>query len=166
MTYNGNFSMQDLFMNDKLKGALPQFKKRNLTKNGLSDEEIYDKCRTLICHYLGGNKVNDDKISVAGKTKGQIGAILQACKRAIEMMLNNFDDIKEGLRTDKKVFISFSTLNELKTMDTQRFKAIIHDIEENLLYNPEFVGDYTEPQLKRKQATWKKKVGYNRRLYG
>ena len=159
MSYYNGFTMQDLFCNKKLDGVLPQFNKKDILKGDISETDIFSKCQELINGYLGG-KIEGDKIIVEGKTQSQVRSILKACKLMLEAFFNNSTEILKGLKSNKKLYTSFVSVEQLKRMDAKGRNKAVNEIMDNLLYNPDFVGDGKNPSFKRKQTMWKKKVGY------
>ncbi len=159
MSYNNNLTMRDLFCNKRMQGALPQLTERELSKSQLSERNIYKKCQDYICSRLNG-EISGSKISVEGKTLSQVERITKSCAVFLEQYFGDFSSIARWIKENKKVYISASSLGELKKMELKTFNKTVKEITDNFLYNPDFVGDADDLNSKRKQAIWKKKVGY------
>ncbi len=159
MSYSNKFTMKDIFMNGNLKGKFPQFNRRDLEKNNIDDSRIFDECRTLVCNYLGG-KIKGDRIVCSDKSDRKVQTILMVCKQVFETIYDNYDSLRRSIKQNKKLYISAHNMDEFKSMDANKFATIIHEVNENMLYNPNFSGELKEPTLRRKQLAWKRKVGF------
>lgn len=166
MQFNDKFGMQDLFMNEELKGLFPQFLKTDSQKNVFSYEWIDKKVTDYIKSVFNGTKTKDGEIEISGKFD-DIYKQISAMKGLIENMFDNMPAITKNIRKNTKVFLPFQSIEQMKNIsdpvDKMRVMQIIFD---NLNYNPDFKSEdrFSNKQFNdnfyKRQDLWLKSVGY------
>ncbi len=164
MRYHNYFRMQDFFCNDQLVGIVPQFDKRDLMRNEVSDETIYIQCRNVINGFLNG-KVTSNGIEVRDMPIKSVMRIVTSCKYVLEAMFDNADSIIRNVRNNKRVYTTVETFSQIVDFDADKKLEFLNDILDNINYNPEFnsqnsVHSYSAMPYKERQRAWARRVGY------
>ncbi len=166
MQFNDKFTMRDLFTNRDLKHIFPQFNQHDPLQNVYSfawfEKKIANYLKDTFNGRINRDTTNGYTIRIQGKFKQRFAEI-KALQGVIEVMFNNIPSFTKGLRQDTKVILPFQSLEQIKTLDTERAKIqVMQIVFDNIQYNPDFGNQYKlmYGDYYKKQMTWLKTVGY------
>ncbi len=167
MRFNNKIKMQDLFQNSSLENILPQFNKDDKLQNVQSFEWVNKKVADYLKNALGA-KCEGDSLVVEGKKLNIIREI-NNLKYTMEAYFNCLPSIAKNIRKNTKVYLPFSSIEQIKSLKTPEQKAmLLNAVLDNVNYNPDFqdmnnknIDIYASGvSYEKRQAAWADRVGY------
>lgn len=165
MEWNKNFTLSDFLMDPKMKGVFPQFG-RTQPAQVYSFAEQTRQVKAHLRGLLRATAAPNGDLRVKGNQQEVLNRV-QAAQVAIEQLFNAMPTISSNIRSGSKLYMPYATraqIQELTEFD-DKVKAI-QSVVDNIKYNPDFKSKYTttrdntDPNFKKEQAAWQKRVGY------
>ena len=173
--YNKLFTLSDLFHNKELKGVLPQKtrRKRYVTQRlqGWAGIELVDTCKRGAMPYMKNIHIEDGilALGVFGELRKHATiqqayeGVLDAVKSyssSLSLLGSYGDTIEETMdkiyksdrykidKTEPKLYLRITSLNEIKYMNDKQKQALINNIVENIYFSDDFK-EFREPSMER-----------------
>lgn len=174
--YNKLFTLSDLFYNQDLKGVLPQAKISTSKKGYTSVSFKYDIDEIIMYCKIGGMPymkniefsfpnelimtgelrkhatIQQAYDGVLSTLKGASGSLtlLGSYRKEIQDVMRNIrkSDRYKIDKSEPKLYLRITSLNEIKYMNDKQKQALINNIVENIYFSDDF-REYREPSMER-----------------
>ena len=174
--YNKLFTLSDLFHNQDLKGVLPQAKISTSKKGYTSVSFKYDIDEIIMYCRIGGMPymknigfsfpnelimtgelrkhatIQQAYDGVLSTLKGASGSLtlLGSYRNEIQDVMRNIrkSDRYKIDKSEPKLYLRITSLNEIKYMNDKQKQALINNIVENIYFSDDFK-EYREPSMER-----------------
>ena len=174
--YNKLFTLSDLFYNQDLKGVLPQAKISTSKKGYTSVSFKYDIDEIIMYCRIGGMPymkniefsfpnelimtgelrkhatIQQAYDGVLSTLKGASGSLtlLGSYRKEIQDVMRNIrkSDRYKIDKSEPKLYLRITSLNEIKYMNDKQKQALINNIVENIYFSDDFK-EYREPSMER-----------------
>ena len=174
--YNKLFTLSDLFHNQDLKGVLPQAKISTSKKGYTSVSFKYDIDEIIMYCRIGGMPymkniefsfpnelimtgelrkhatIQQAYDGVLSTLKGASGSLtlLGSYRNEIQDVMRNIrkSDRYKIDKSEPKLYLRITSLNEIKYMNNKQKQALINNIVENIYFSDDFK-EYREPSMER-----------------